>query len=213
MSDPEAARRSSLLRTVVLVLSAMSAPACDPAPDAPVGPESVVRAFLERIDRHEVEGALDLLEDGFVFRSGDGSFAARRGALPDMLAWDAAAESDVEVRELAESGDTVRVRLVERNRFTELLDLEPWVVDAEFVVRDGRIVEEVAREVAVGDGAPLAERFDRALEPVRRWALEARPAEAGAVFEDGSVARYDGPTARRLLELIEAYLDGRGDER
>lgn len=176
----------------------------------PDPPAEVVRAFLHSLDEHDVEGALALLDASFVFRSSDGGFEAGKEAMPSMLAWDAAAGSDVEIRELTSSGDTVRVLLVERNRFTELLELEPWVVEATFVVRDGRISEEVAREVAV-DGPSFEDRFRRALEPVRRWAVEARPAEARAVFADGGVARYDGPTARRLLALIEAHHRAIGD--
>lgn len=195
---------------LLLLAPAMTAPGCGTVSDSPDAPREVVRAFLRHLDGHEVDAALALFDDDFVFRSGDGSFTAGRDAIPPMLAWDAAAGSDVDVRELTVSGDTVRVHLVERNRFTELLELEPWVVDATFVVRDGRIVEEVAREVVV-DGPSFTERFERALAPVRGWASEARPAEADSVFTDGRMARYDGPTARRLLELIEAYLDRSGD--
>lgn len=184
----------------------MTAPGCgQPTPDPAEAPREVVRSFLESLDRHDVDGAVALLDDVFAFRSGDGGFEVDKEAMPSVLGWDRAAGSDLEIRELTASGDTVRARLVERNRFTELLGLEPWVVEATFVVRDGRIVEEVAREMAT-DGPSFTERFQRALEPVRSWAAEARPGEAAAVFEDGRVARYDGPTAKRLLALIEAYL-------
>lgn len=167
-------------------------------------PKAVVRAFLEELGRGDVEVALALLDDGFVFRDAAGTFSVGREAMPAMLAWDAAARGRVQVEELRSSGDTVRARIVERNRFTELLELAPWVVEAVFVVRNGRIVEEVAREVT-GESRPFSERFETALEPVRRWAFEERPGAAQAVFAEGRVARYDGPTARRLLELIAAH--------
>lgn len=197
---------------LLLLVAPMTAPGCGAVPDAPDPPAEVVRGFLGSLDGHDVEGALAHLDESFVFRSADGGFEAGKDAMPSMLAWDAAASSDVEIRELTSSGDTVRVRLVERNRFTELLELAPWVVEATFGVREGRIVEEVAREVAV-DGPTFEERFRQALEPVRRWAVEARPAEAAAVFADEGVARYDGPTARRLLALIEGHRRATGEVR
>lgn len=179
---------------------------CGPGPE-PRGdgsPEGVVRSFLRELDHHDVEGALAFLDEDFTFRSADGSFAADRESMPAMLSWDAEAEGRVEIEELRASADTVRTRIIERNRFSQLLDLEPWVVDAEFVVRGGRIQQETVREVT-GEGPSFTERFHAALEPVRRWALEERPGEAEAVFEDGRIARYDGPTARRLIRLIESY--------
>jgi limonene-1,2-epoxide hydrolase len=203
-------------RTVGLVLLLlvvpMTAPGCGADPNAADPPAEVVRAFLQSLDQHDVERALARLDDAFVFRSSDGAFEAGKQAMPSMLAGDAAAGSKGEIRELTSSGATVQVLLVERNRFTELLELEPWVVEATFVVRDGRIVEEAAREIA-DDLPPFEERFRRALEPVRRWAVEARPDEAKAVFGDGGVARYDGPTARRLLALIEAHHRTSGEDR
>lgn len=177
---------------------------CGPGPAPGGAPAEVVRAFFRALDRHDADGVLELLDEDFAFRSADGSFAIGREALPDVLGWDFAAGSDVDVERLQEEGDTVRVTLRERNRLTELLGLEPWRVEATFVVRDGRIREEIAREV-VGEGPSFQERFRRALEPVADWAAEARPEDAGAVFADGGVARYDGPTARRLLRLLEAY--------
>lgn len=179
-------------------------PGCASAPDAGESPRAVVRAFLHSLDEHDAEGAMALLDEDFVFRSGEGGYEIRRNQMSDVLAWDAAADGTVEIEEMRAEGDTVRARLVERNQFTELLELEPWTVQATFVVRDGRIVEELAEEV-VGEAASFNARFARALEPVIRWAEETRPEAASRVFTDGRVARFDGPTARRLLQLIRTY--------
>lgn len=167
-------------------------------------PEAVVRAFLQALNAHDVERALALLGDEFTFRDAGGGVAIEREAMPSVLGWDAAAEGRLEVLDLDVAADTVRVRLRERNRFTELLGLEPWDVEATFVVREDRIVDEVAREIAER-GQDITGRFQDALEPVRRWAETARPDESRAIFGERGLARYDGPTARGLLELIEAY--------
>lgn len=195
----------------LLLTAAVTVPTCAPDPEAGrVGssPSGVVRAFLGELGRHDAEGALALLHEDFTFRSADGSVLADRRAMRTILAWDAAAEGRVEIRELREEGEVVRARLRETNRFTELLELDPWLVEATFVVRDGRIVEEVVREI-VDEGPTFTRRFEAALGPIVRWAEENRPADARALFEDGRLARYDGPTARRLLRVIEAYLEER----
>lgn len=202
--DDEPARRPKRRGARTLLLAAMIGAGCAASPESPAAPETVVRAFLDALDSHDVERALSLLDETFTFRSADGSVAIDRAGMPAVLGWDAAAEGSVEVKALEAVGDTVRVRLTERSRFTELLSLEPWEVDATFVVRDGRIVEEVAREVSL-DGEGITDRFQRALAPVRRWADTARPAEAEALFAGEGVAGYDGPTARRLLRLLEDY--------
>lgn len=181
--------------------------ACGPAPDVDRSPGEVVRAFFDRYEAGDEEGILALLADGFTFRSGDGSFTLDREAMPSVLAWDFAAGGAAEIEELAVEGDTARVLLRERNRFTELLELEPWLVEASFVVEGGRIRSEVAREVTEAGRPSFTERFERAVAPVAAWAAGARPQEAEAIFEEGRIARYDGPTARGLLRLIEAFRD------
>lgn len=190
-------------RFLPLLVGSVSATGCGGSV-ASKSPEATVRAFLGAVERQDAEAALALLAEDFVFRNAAGSFEVDRDGIAPILAWDATARSEPRIERLRASGDTVRARLVERNRFSELLDLEPWVVDAEFVVRDGRIQRETVREVT-GEGPSFTERFHAALDPVRRWALEARPGEAEDVFEDGRVTRYDGPTARRLLRLIVGY--------
>lgn len=204
--EPGVPRRASgwtLRRCVPLLVAWMTGSACAGTAASP-SPEAVVRAFLGALEAQDASGALELLDDDFIFRNADGSFEVDRDGIPPMLAWDASARSEIRIEELRTSDDTVRTRLVEHNRFSELLDLEPWVVEAEFVVRDGRILTETVREVT-GGGPSFTERFRAALGPVHRWAVEERPGEAEAVFEDGRIARYDGPTARRLVRLIVSY--------
>lgn len=60
-----------------------------------------------------------------------GSYSADRDALAEILAWDVAAEGRGEIDALGTEGETVRVRLWERNRFIKLLELEAWRTDRE----------------------------------------------------------------------------------
>jgi hypothetical protein len=197
-------------RPLVVCVTAMAMSAgCDGTPDYDSSAESIVRTFLERLDRHEVEGALALLDDGFVFRSVDGGFSADRDALPAMLSWDEVADGEVRIETLERRGDVVEARLMETNYFTRTLGLSGWVVEARFRVQNGRITEEVVSEITA-DGPTFDQRFARALAPVREWATNARPGVADSVFAGGHIARYDAPTARRLRDLVDAYCEQEG---
>lgn len=168
--------------------------------------EAVVRRFFDRLEDRDVEGALALLGRDFRFGDAAGAFSAGREAMPAMLAWDFEAGSRVDIEALEAEGENVRVQLRERNRFTELLGLEPWAMRVRFVVVDGLILEEVVDDRGP-DGSSITQRFERAIGPVAQWAAATRPEEAAAVFEDGRISRYDGPTARRLLGLMESYFE------
>lgn len=192
-------------RSLVVLMTAMAMSAgCTGSADGDRSAETVVRTFLERLDRHDVGAAMALLDDDFVFRSADGGFSAEKDALPAMLAWDEVADSEVRIEALESRGDVVVTRLTETNVFTRRLGISGWLVDARFRVQDGRITEEVVSEIT-GDDSPFDQRFARALEPVRRWATNARPDMADSIFTGDGIARYDAPTARCLRELVDAY--------
>ncbi len=178
--------------------------ACTPQPRPETDPETVVRTFLQKLEQGDIDAVMALLHEDFVFRDAESTFRAGREDMPSMLAWDLEAEGRIEIQALEAEGEVVRVRLRETNRFTELLELAPWEVEATFTVREGEIQEEVARE-RVSGGPSFTERFQQELQPVVAWAAEVYPEAADTIFEDGRVRRYDGPTARRLLQLLEAY--------
>lgn len=175
----------------------------------PVEPEEVVRAFFDALSRSDLEAAMALVGEDFVLRQASGTYTADREALTKILEWDVAAQGRGEIENLETEGEVVQVRLREWNRFIELLDLDPFRVELTFVVRDGLIRQEVIREMT-GRGPSFTDQFHQALEPVIEWAARNRPDDVASVFDDGRVSRYDAPTARRLIELLEAY---RGEHR
>lgn len=196
------AKPTTPLSAIIGATLLMAARTQDRAPEK--GPATTVTEFFQRLAEHDTDAVLALLHEDFVFRTGDGTVVARRKNIRPMLEWDAAAHSRIEIESLQVEGDEVHARIRERNRFTDLLGLKPWEVEATFTVRDGQIRQEVARERAA-EGSSFNESFQRALQPVAAWAAKAHPEEAAAVFDAGRVTRYDGPTARRLLRLLEAY--------
>lgn len=88
-----------------------------------------------------------------------------KDALRTMVGWDSAARTRPVVSGLRTSGETVHCTVHETNQFTELLGLGGFVMDLTFVVRDGRIREEVGRE-RVADGPSYTRPFSQAVEPV-----------------------------------------------
>lgn len=190
-----------LLLSPALVVSARRGAAVGPGTGDPA---TVVRAFLAALDEGDAEGAMAMLAPDFSMRSWAGAVLVSREGYPDVLGWDLAAGGEREVERFEVDGDTVTLRIVERSRFTELLDLRPFRIETRYLVRDGAIAEQRFRELAPEGSAPYTVRFVEALRPVLAWAEKGAPALL-AEATDGGAVRYDAPSARALLELVERH--------
>jgi len=161
------------------------------------GPETVVAKFVAAQNAHDVERALGLLSDGFVFRDPESTFHVSRLAARPLFEWDAAARWRGEASIVGVAGETVRTHLVETNEFLEQLGLGPMSHDVTFVVSDGRI-----REIVASFDPALQSAVDSAVAPVLVWARETRPRRLdGLVGPDGGIV-YDGPSATGWLSLL-----------
>lgn len=165
---------------------------------------ALVERFFALLEAGDADGLMTLLDDDFVFRDPDSTFVLPRARMPAMLGWDIVARGRPVVSELRASGDTVRCKVRETNAFTELLGLDAYGLEVTFVVRDGRILEEVAHEL-VADGPSYTARFNEAVAPVLAWAERNDPDTLKRVLDDGGGVRFDGEAARALLELIHAW--------
>jgi hypothetical protein len=167
--------------------------------------ENVVRSFLAAVDGGDVPRAMSLLASGFAMRSWDGDVLVGREGYGDVLGWDAVAEGEREVEQFDVSDEAVTVRLVERNRFTELLGLGPFRMKTRYVVQDGKIVDQRLRELSE-EGAPsYTQRFTAAMEPILAWAEDHAPGLLAAASGSSVAIRYDAESARALLDLIRRY--------
>lgn len=175
----------------ILLLVLLSVSGC-----AGRGPERVVREFLAAMNDHDVERALALMNEDYVFRDEAGTFAVPRNDVRPMLEWDAATRARAEGTIVGVSGDTVRVRFRETNDFLDLLGVGPWTHEAKLVVRDGTL-----RATVVDAPGDLFARVDRALEPVIDWARRTRPGRLDGLMTEAGLV-YDGDTARRWVDLL-----------
>lgn len=174
---------------------------CGSVASAPDGTEATVRAFLAA---EGVEAKMSYLAPEFRLRLWPGEELATRDEYCAMVGWDAVASGEVTVMHAETNGDTVTMRLEERNAFTELLGLPPFRLESRFEVVDGMIVEQRMRELGDPNDPSVTKQFEDALEPVLEWARATAPELLEEAVE-GDVIRYDGDSARALLTLIRRY--------
>lgn len=171
-------------------------------------PGRVASRFFSSLEATDMEAVHSLLADDFRLLDGAGNAVASREEMATLLGWDFEAAPEIRLGEMQVAGDTVRVRVVERNDFTRLLDLDPWVSDVRLIVRDGKIVEETLREpddVERSFGAS----FGEAVTEVLAWGERHRPGLHATITRSGGL-QFDAPTARALLDLIRAYRERPG---
>jgi hypothetical protein len=175
---------------VALVVGSLAPTALRP------GAEELALAYIEAIDRGDVDAALELTAPGFVMRDVLGGYvygsAVRdaleyRAALNErwlVLAW----EYDWRRRE-------VHAQLQVTSDAWELVGSRPRVTVI-FVMRDGRLLLEGVRT-----GRKEARRD---LRPFLAWASAERPRELAVVWQESGPVR-DREAAEGLLELLRAW--------
>jgi hypothetical protein len=175
---------------VALVVGSLAPTALRP------GAEEMALAYIEAIDRGDVDAALELTAPGFVMRDVLGGYvygsAVRdaleyRAALNErwlVLAW----EYDWRRRE-------VHAQLQVTSDAWELVGSRPRVTVI-FVMRDGRLLLEGVRT-----GRKEARRD---LRPFLAWASAERPRELAVVWQESGPVR-DREAAEGLLELLRAW--------
>lgn len=168
------------------------------------GPEEIVREMLDASEAGDFERVLSFLAPDFAVRSWEGAALLDRAGYRNALAWDLAAGGSKEVESLDVVGDTVTVRVLERNRFTDLMGLGPFRLELRYVVRGELVAGQRMRERPEEGRSTGVERFNQAMAPVFTWAADEAPALLARATDDGAIV-YDGPAARALLELVLRY--------
>lgn len=205
MGDSGTSPSSAWAGTLALALVVLGIEGCGMSDsEGARGPERVVREMLEAAEAGDPERVLSFLTPHFAVHSWDGTPLMDRAGYREALAWDLAAGGTKEVERLDVVGDTVNVQVLERNRFTDLLDLGPFRLELRYVVRGGLVASQRMRE-RPEEGRPTGvERFTRAIAPILSWAADEAPGLLSTATEGGAIV-YDGESARALLELIRRY--------
>jgi hypothetical protein len=174
-----------------LVLGSVAPLALQPSPEA------VARAYVDAVDRGDVDAALDLTSTDFVLRPSLGGYYYRsdearavlehRAALRErwqVISW----EYDREDRE-------VHAWVEMTNDAWNVLGVRPRV-EVVLVLRASRLIVEQPRT----DSKELR----RALDPFLAWAAAERPEELALVWQRGQPVRR-AEAAPRLVALLEAW--------
>ena len=136
-------------KVALLMLSALAAcstPVSVPSPDAETVPvehadaATVLRAFRDASNSHDVEAVEALLADEVVWHRGAASRLSGRDAVMVPITFDAATHATFTIGELTFDGDSVACVLTESNDFYRALGLPSVDQRAQFEIRDGRIV-------------------------------------------------------------------------
>lgn len=178
-----------------LVLASVAPLVLQPAPEA------VARAYVDAVDRGDVDAALDLTSTDFVLRPALGGYYYRReqarlvleyrAALHErwrVVAWEYDAEDHAAYAAIEITSD-VWDRLETRPRIELVL-----------LLRGSQLIVEQPRADA--------RELRRALDPFLAWAAAEYPAELARVWARGTPL-HRADSARLLVALLDAWKRGR----
>jgi hypothetical protein len=170
-----------------------------PTQSGPTSPQEVVNRFIRAANRHDLKGMLSYLTDDFVFRDSASTFRVTKPELLPALQWDLALNSHVRSHLLKTDSESATFVMSERNDFYRLLGLRQQSYRVRFVVREGRIREEVIEEM-IKDGPTSSE----ALAPAVDWARAHQPDTLVKVYRDNQPI-YTGETANTWIALLREW--------
>ncbi len=174
---------------VALVAAAIAPVAMKPS----IG--EVARAYVDAINRGDVDAAMALIADGVAVRPIPGGRSEGPAATREMLEYRAALNERWRISSWRDTGKEVHAGVEITNDAWTLVGTHPRTTVI-LVVRNGRLLYELAQTDR--------RRMLVALRPFLDWAAEEHPAELEAVWRDKSpVWRADA--AGRLLDLLREW--------
>jgi hypothetical protein len=160
-------------------------------------PEAVARAYVEAVDRGDVDGALELTSTDFVLRPLGGGYYYRREKARPVFEYRAALHErwHVVTWEYNPEDREVHAMIDVTNDAWSLLGVTPRV-ELVLVIRGSRLILETPRT----DSRELR----RALDPFLAWAAAERPEELAVAWYHGQpLQRVEA--AEGLVSLLEAW--------
>jgi hypothetical protein len=174
-----------------LVLGSVAPLALQPSPEA------VARAYVDAVDRGDVDAALDLTSTDFVLRPLGGGYYYRREKARPVFEYRAALHErwHVVTWEYNPEDREVHARIDVINEAWSLLGVTPRV-ELVLVLRGSRLIMEQPRTDP--------QELRRALDPFLAWAAAERPQELADVWYRGQPLQR-AEAAPRLVALLEAW--------
>ena len=161
-----------------------------------------VKALVGAMRAGDVDRSLSYLAEDFELRDAAGRQRMDRGAMRDVLQWDAALNGKMAFSALEWEDDTVSGEFTETNDLYELLGMEPRRYRIEFHF-NGDLIREQVYEVLDSDGPSMRQ----ALEPFLEWASAGHATDLDEIYPGGRFV-YTASTANRWVELLQAWPDG-----
>lgn len=169
-----------------------------------MNPTGVVRAYLDRVNAHDVDGAMAFLEPDFELEFEGTDARMDRDGARRALEWDAGVNGRLLWSIVADDEVTVTVEGAESNDFLELLGIDALGFRSCFHVD---AADRIARQVHRADwpDPPL----DEALAPAVAWAQQYEPEEIADLYRDGQIV-YTRHMAIRWVALLRRWREATG---
>lgn len=165
-----------------------------PSPD----PRAIVTAYLDAVNRHDIDGALACLSDDFTLEFVGGPAMGKAG-MASAMGWDAGVGGRVQWEVVEEGAREVAVDGTESNEFFRLLGVGPLPFRSRFRVDDhGRIVRQ--RHQSQGPGSDYASALAEAVA----WAERKEPEELAEIYPNGELV-YSEAMGRRWVALLRRW--------
>jgi hypothetical protein len=158
----------------------------------------IVREHIKAVNNDDVNKNLTFFTDDIVFEIFDDAKLSGKGQLKGLLESDVVNKARLTINDIEVEGDTVIVKLTEKNEGYRLLGIEESPFMAIYRFR-GRLLEKVKLE-GTPEGAKL---WDEKFKPFAEWASKEHPQELSKEEKGG----YTAENARLLLSLLQEWRD------
>ena len=158
----------------------------------------IVREHIKAVNNDDVNKNLTFFTDDIVFEIFDDAKLSGKGQLKGLLESDVVNKARLTINDIEVEGDTVIVKLTEKNEGYRLLGIEESPFMAIYRFR-GRLLEKVKLE-GTPEGAKL---WDEKFKPFAEWASKEHPQE----FSKEEKGGYTAENARLFLSLLQEWRD------
>lgn len=158
----------------------------------------IVREHIKAVNNNDVEKNLTFFTDDIVFEIFDDVKISGKDQLRGLMESDVVNKARLTINDIKVEGDTVIVKLKEKNEIYRLLGIEEPPFMAIFRFR-GRLVEKVKLE-GTPEGATL---YDEKYNPFAEWASKEHPEE----FKKQETGGYTAENCRLYLSLLKEWRD------
>jgi ketosteroid isomerase-like protein len=169
--------------------------------------DDIVREHIEAVNNDDVEKNLTLFADDAVYEIAVPKFSGKfsgKDELKNQMEWDVVNNARLTINDMKLEGNTVIVKLTEKNEGWRLLGIEEPPFTATYKFR-GRLLEKVKIEFSPKNAELLDEKF----RPFAEWASKEHPQELSKM----ATAGYSVEGARLYLSLAKEWKDETSTER